>query len=85
MKFLMAKDVSILYTSSKTYTVKLTRGGKPITGKNIIFKINGKTKTVKTDNDGYVSLKINLSPKSKSYTVTASYLGVSVKNKMRRG
>ena len=79
---LTAKDVSILYTSSKTYTVKLTRGGKPITGKSITFKINGQTKTVKTDNNGFASLKINLSPKSKAYTITVSYLGTSVKNKI---
>ncbi len=79
---LTSKDVSILYTSSKTYMVKLTRGGKAVTGKSITFKINGQTKSVKTDNNGYASLKINLSPKSKAYTITASYLGVSVKNKI---
>ncbi len=79
---LTAKDQSILYTSSKTYTVKFTRGGKPITGKSITFKINGQTKTVKTDNNGYANLKINLSPKSKAYTITASYFGVSIKNKI---
>ena len=79
---LTAQDVSILYTSGKTYAVKVTRGGKPITGKSITFNINGQTKTVKTDNNGYANLKINLPPKSKAYTITASYLGVSVKNKI---
>lgn len=79
---LIAQDVSIFYTSGKTYTVKVTGGGEPITGKSITFNINGQTKTVKTDNNGYASLKINLSPKSKAYTITASYLGASVKNKI---
>lgn len=79
---LTAKDMLIIYTSSKTYMVKLTRGGKPITGKSITFKINGQTKIVKTDNNGYASLKINLPPKSKAYTITASYHEVSVKNKI---
>ncbi len=79
---LNAQDLSILYTSGKTYIVKVTREGKPITGKSITFNINGQTKTVKTDNNGYASLKINLLPRSKAYTITASYFGASVKNKI---
>ena len=79
---LSAKDVSIQYTSSKMYMVKLTRGGKPITGKTVTFNINGEIKTVKTDDNGYASVKINLPPKSKAYTITANYLGVTIKNKI---
>ena len=79
---LTAQNVSILYTSGKTYTVKVTLGGKPVTGKSITFNINGQTKTIKTDNNGYASLNINLPPKSQAYTITVNYLGVSVKNKI---
>lgn len=79
---LSAKDVSIQYTGSKMYMVKVTRGGKPIIGKTLTFNINGEIKAVKTDNNGYASVKINLPPKSKAYTITASYLGVTIKNKI---
>ena len=79
---LSAQDVSIQYTSSKMYIVKVTRGGKPITGKTIIININGRITTVKTDNKGYASVKINLPPKSKAYTITANYFGVMIKNKI---
>ncbi len=79
---LTSQDVSMVYTSSKMYSVKVTRGGKPITGKTVTFKINGEIKTVKTDNNGYASLKINLPPKSKAYTITVNYLDVTIKNKI---
>ena len=79
---LTAKDAVVSYTSNKMYTVELTRGGKAITGKTVTFKINGKIKTVKTDNKGYASIKINLPPKSKAYTITATYGDVTVKNKI---
>ena len=79
---LSAQDVSIQYTSSKMYCVKVTRGGKPITGKTVTFNINGEIKTVKTDNNGYASIKINLPPKSKEYTITSNYLDVTIKNKI---
>ena len=79
---LSAQDISIQYTSSKMYSVKVIRGGKPITGKIVTFNINGNIKTVKTDNKGYASVKINLPPKSKAYTITAKYLGITIKNKI---
>ena len=64
------------------YQIKVTRGGKAMTGQTVKLNINGKIKTVKTDKNGYASVKIKLPPKSKPYTVTASYLGVTVKNKI---
>ncbi|WP_292887627.1 hypothetical protein [Methanobrevibacter sp. UBA212] len=79
---LSAQDVSIQYTSSKMYIVKVTRGGKPITGKTVTINVNGGIKIVKTDNNGYASVKINLPPKSKAYTISANYLGVIIKNKI---
>ena len=79
---LTAQDVSIVYTSSNMYSVKVIRGGKAITGKIIIFNVNGKIQTAKTDSNGFASIKINLPPKSKAYPITASYLGVTVKNKI---
>ena len=79
---LSAQNLAIQYSSSKMYMVKVTRGGKPITGKIVTFNINGKIKTVKIDNKGYASVKINLPPKSKAYTITAKYLGITIKNKI---
>lgn len=79
---LSAQNLAIQYSSSKMYMVKVTRGGKPITGKIVTFNINGNIKTVKTDNKGYASVKINLPPKSKAYTITAKYLGITIKNKI---
>ena len=77
---LSTQDLSITYTSNKMYQIKVTRGGKAMSGQTVKLNINGEIKTVKTDKNGYASVKINLSPKSKAYTVTASYLGVTVKN-----
>ncbi len=42
--------------------------------------ISGKTYQVKTDANGYASLNINLSPKT--YTITATYKGFKVSNKV---
>ena len=79
---LSTQDLFITYTSNKMYQIKITRGGKAMTGQTVKLNINGKIKTVKTDKNGYASVKIKLPPKSKPYTVTASYLGVTVKNKI---
>ena len=79
---LAAKSFSMLYTSGAKYAVSVTLDGKAVAGKKVSFTINGKKVTATTDKNGYASVKISLPPKSKAYTVTATYLGVKVTNKV---
>lgn len=81
-KLMENKDLTQLYTAGKYYKVRAyADNGVPVGGGKIVtFKINGKTYNVKTNSNGYASLKINLKPGI--YTITASYGGVSVKNKV---
>ena len=79
---LTSQDVSMVYTSNKMYVVKVTHGGKAITDITVTFNINGKIKNLKTDNKGYATINIDLPPKSGAYTITASYMGVTVENKI---
>lgn len=79
---LTAKNFQMLYTSGAKYTVRVTLDGKAVSGKTVTFTINGKKVTANTDKNGYASVKINLPPKSKPYTLTATYLGVKITNKV---
>lgn len=79
---LTAKNFSMLYTSGSKYSVLVTLDGKAVAGKTVTFTINGKKITANTDKNGYASVKITLPPKSKGYTLTASYLGVKATNKV---
>lgn len=79
---LTSKNFAMLYTSGTKYTVRVTVDGKAVSGKTVTFTINGKKTTAKTDKNGYASVKITLPPKAKAYTVTATYLGVKVTNKV---
>lgn len=79
---LTAKNFSMLYTSGSKYTVHVTIDGKPVSGKPVTFTINGKKTTANTDKNGYASVKIDLPPKTSAYTVTATYLGVKITNKV---
>ncbi len=75
-------NIAIYAYSSKAYKVLvLDDNGNPETaGKIVAFKINGKTYSVKTDEKGYASLKISLG--AKQYTITATYNGYKVSNKV---
>ncbi len=77
-----AKDFSMLYTSGSKYTVCVTIDGKPVSGETVTFIVNGKKSTATTDNKGYASVKIDLPPKTKAYTVSATCLGVKKTNKV---
>ena len=77
-----AKDFSMLYTSDSKYTVCVTIDGKPVYGQTVTFIVNGKKSTETTDNNGYASVKIDLPPKTKAYTVSATCLGVNKINKV---
>ena len=81
-KIMENKDVSNYYGAKTNYKVRIyTDGFKPVgAGKVVTFKINGKTYKIKTVKNGYAKLAIKLKPKK--YTVTASYGGFKVSNKI---
>ncbi|MBR1611151.1 MAG: Ig-like domain repeat protein, partial [Methanobrevibacter sp.] len=56
-----------------TYTVTLTAGDTPLSGRIITFKINGKTVSKKTDSNGKAS--IDISEAKGSYKLSYSYAG----------
>ena len=77
------KNVTAIYSATANYKVLVTKDGKAVgAGESVTFTFNGKTYTVKTDSNGYATLKLNTKVKVKSYTVTAKYKGVKVTNKV---
>lgn len=76
------KDLTQLYTAGNNYKVRAYTSNGNITGagEKVKFTIAGKTINVKTDKNGYASFKINLKPGT--YAITATYAGVTVKNKI---
>lgn len=76
------KDISIYYGASSTYKVRVYAddGNFVKSGEIVSIKLNSKTYNVITDADGYASFKISLP--SNKYTVTASYKGFKVSNKI---
>ena len=77
---LTGNAVSMLYTSGSYYKVRLTQNNLPLTGKSVIFTVNGNKISVKTDSNGYASLRITLPPKA--YTVTAMYGNAKLSKKV---
>ncbi|MBQ8017861.1 MAG: right-handed parallel beta-helix repeat-containing protein [Methanobrevibacter sp.] len=78
------KDVTMLYSAGTAYKVRVTVDGKAVSGVYVTFKFNGVTKKVKTDSNGYATYKIpTVKPKSTKYTISATYGGVTVKNKVK--
>ena len=76
------KDLTMYYGSGKKFTVRiLGAGGVAIgSGKTVTFVINKKTYKVKTNANGYASLKINLKPNK--YKITVKYGKYKVSNKV---
>ena len=76
------KDYSVYYGNTVTYKIRvLGTGGKAVgAGESVTFKINGVTKTVKTDANGYASYSAKLS--AGKYTITADYKGLIKSNKI---
>ncbi len=76
------ENIKMYFGAGKYYKVRVYNDDGSVAGKNqaVVFKINGKTYTRKTDKNGYASFKITLP--SKTYTITATYKGVKVSNKI---
>ena len=67
------KDITVDYDGESYFSVKVvTADGRSVgAGEIVKFTINGKTTTVKTDNDGIARIKITELPGK--YTLTTSY------------
>ena len=72
-------DLTVYYGSDNQYTVKvLDDRGNVASNLPVTFTVNGNEYSGLTDDMGYASLNVKLSPGV--YTVTSSYKGFSVKN-----
>ncbi|WP_405297567.1 Ig-like domain repeat protein, partial [Methanobrevibacter sp.] len=80
---LVGSDVTMLYTSGSVYKVRLTSDGVGLSGKTVLFTVNGKKISAVTDKNGYASVKIDLPPKSAKYTLTATYNDVKTSNTVK--
>lgn len=76
-------NIEMYYGANKAYSVKVYgNNGKVVgAGQAVTFSIGGKTYSVKTDKNGWASVKLN-QLKAKTYTVTAIYKGYKVSNKI---
>ena len=82
-KIMGNKDLTQYYGAGKYFKVRIynTTNHNPVgAGCKVVFKVNKKTYTVKTDKNGYASLKISLKPGK--YTITTTYNGTKVSNKI---
>ena len=73
-------DLTIAYTSSAKYKVRLFLGESPAAGEIINIKIKNKIYPVKTDKNGYANLSIKLAPKR--YTVIISFRDIKEEAKL---
>lgn len=76
------KNIKAYYLTATYYKIKVydSDGNVAKAGKIVSIKVNKKTTRVKVGKNGYASLKISLKPGT--YTVTATYNGYKVSNKV---
>ncbi|WP_405322497.1 hypothetical protein [Methanobrevibacter thaueri] len=74
------KNINAYYGANKNYKIQLLNNNKPIKDAIITIKINKNTVQVKTDTQGYATLKLTLKPGK--YTITSTYKNVKVTNKI---
>ena len=74
------KDIKVDYDGGKYFTVKVVSadGKVPAAGLSVVFAINGKSLTVKSDENGIAKIRITEIPKK--YTITTSFNGKVYKN-----
>nr|MCR5026375.1 Ig-like domain repeat protein [Methanobrevibacter sp.] len=78
---LYASDLTKKFTEDKAFPVLLVDGhGKPLSGTNVTFNINGVFYTRTTNATGYANLNIRLQPGE--YIITSSYNGDNIANKV---
>ena len=81
-KIIDNKNISVDYAGDKYFSVKVvTSDGHAVgAGASVKFTINGKTTTVKTDQNGIAKIKINDVPGK--YTIKTTYKGKTYANKV---
>jgi hypothetical protein len=73
------ENISVDYAGGKYFSVKVTTAdGHAAVGASVKFKIDGKSTTVSTNNNGIAKIKITQLPGS--YSVTTTYNGKTYKN-----
>lgn len=77
---LTGSNMDILYNSNGYYKVRLTQDSKALSGKYVTIFIGSSKFNVKTDKNGYASVKVNLPPKS--YKVSVEYFNVKISKKL---
>ena len=79
------KNINMYYYDGTSYKVRaFDDNGNPVgAGQVVAIKVGSKTYKVKTDKNGYATLKLTELPKSKAYTITATYKGQTVKNTLK--
>ena len=77
-----AKAYSVYYGNTVSYKLRIITADtkQPVQGKEVTFKINGKTKTLASDKNGYVTYSVKLA--TGSYTIEASCDGYAVSKKI---
>ena len=73
-------DITQYYGATKYYKIRLTNNNQPVKNEIITVTINKNTVKIKTDNNGYATLKLSL--KAGKYTITATYKNVKASNKI---
>ena len=75
------KNLVMDYDTDKFKVKAIGDDGNPVkAGETVKMVVNGVTYNVKTDKNGYATLPIELKPKT--YTITSTYKGYTVKNKI---
>ena len=75
-------NLVMYYLDGSTFNAKVVGDdGEPVSGETVVMKVNGVTYKVKTDKNGIAKLPIRLKPKT--YTITSTYNGKTVKNTIK--
>ena len=79
------KNVNTYYGKNYQYKLRIIGdNGSPVgAGVAVKVTINGKAKTLKTDKNGYITMKFTKTYLPKTYTVKAEYKGITVSNKIK--
>jgi hypothetical protein len=76
---IVASDMTCAYNSGLSYQVKIVdNNGNPLKGKSVSLTVNMKTYSFTTDNNGIVSLKVDLPVGTYAVTITALDCGKTV-------
>jgi hypothetical protein len=79
------KNINTYYGKNYQYKLRIIGDDGKAVGAGVAVKvtINGKAKTLKTNKNGYITVKFTKTYLPKTYTVKAEYKGVKVSNKVK--